>query len=98
MEFTKNVQENKDYCHDCGKELEVENGEIKGGVMAVYETEQGKVSVIKCLDCYNKNKALTNYQSCEVYSRVVGYLRPVSQWNNGKQKEFKDRKEFEPII
>lgn len=28
---------------------------------------------------------------CEVYSRVVGYIRPVSQWNEGKQEEFKDR-------
>ena len=33
-------------------------------------------------------------QPCEVYSRVVGYLRPVNQWNVGKQQEFKDRKEF----
>jgi ribonucleoside-triphosphate reductase len=33
-------------------------------------------------------------QQCEVYSRVVGYLRPVKQWNTGKQQEFKDRKEF----
>ena len=32
---------------------------------------------------------------CEVYSRVVGYLRPVSQWNRGKQQEFNDRKEFD---
>jgi len=31
---------------------------------------------------------------CEVYSRVVGYLRPVDQWNIGKQEEFKQRKEF----
>jgi anaerobic ribonucleoside-triphosphate reductase len=30
----------------------------------------------------------------EVYSRVVGYFRPVNQWNKGKQEEFKDRKEF----
>ena len=29
---------------------------------------------------------------CEVYSRVVGYLRPVSNWNPGKQQEFKERK------
>lgn len=27
----------------------------------------------------------------EVYSRVVGYLRPVSQWNDGKQQEFMER-------
>jgi len=32
---------------------------------------------------------------CEVYSRVVGYLRPVQQWNEGKAEEFKDRKNFE---
>jgi ribonucleoside-triphosphate reductase len=29
--------------------------------------------------------------ACEVYSRVVGYLRPVQQWNNGKKEEFKER-------
>jgi ribonucleoside-triphosphate reductase len=33
-------------------------------------------------------------QPCEVYSRVVGYLRPVKQWNICKQQEFKERKEF----
>jgi len=33
-------------------------------------------------------------QKCEVYSRVVGYIRPVQQWNEGKQAEFEDRKEF----
>lgn len=31
---------------------------------------------------------------CEIYSRVVGYLRPVNQWNKGKQAEFKVRKKF----
>jgi len=35
---------------------------------------------------------------CEVYSRVVGYLRPVSQWNDGKQAEFKLRETFVPAI
>lgn len=30
----------------------------------------------------------------EVYSRVVGYLRPVGQWNLGKQTEFCMRKEY----
>ncbi len=33
-------------------------------------------------------------QETEVYSRVVGYLRPVKQWNNGKQAEFDMRKTF----
>jgi ribonucleoside-triphosphate reductase len=33
-------------------------------------------------------------KNCEVYSRIVGYLRPVSQWNEGKKAEFKMRKNF----
>lgn len=33
-------------------------------------------------------------QKTEVYSRVVGYIRPVQQWHEGKQAEFEDRKEF----
>lgn len=34
-------------------------------------------------------------QKCEVYSRVVGYYRPVEQWNEGKQAEFTERKEYD---
>ncbi len=30
----------------------------------------------------------------EVYSRVVGYLRPVKSWNDGKKEEFRKRLEF----
>ena len=30
-------------------------------------------------------------QTTEVYSRIVGYLRPTDQWNPGKKAEFKDR-------
>lgn len=30
----------------------------------------------------------------EVYSRITGYYRPVKNWNNGKQQEFQDRKEY----
>ncbi len=33
-------------------------------------------------------------QPCEVYSRIVGYLRPVQQWHLGKQEEFRLRKTF----
>jgi len=33
-------------------------------------------------------------QPCEVYSRVVGYIRPVQQWHKGKRQEYGDRKEF----
>lgn len=33
---------------------------------------------------------------CEVWSRVVGYLRPTALWNDGKLSEFNDRKTFNP--
>jgi len=32
---------------------------------------------------------------CEVFSRVVGYIRPVESWNDSKQAEFKDRVTFD---
>ncbi|MEM2563784.1 MAG: ribonucleoside triphosphate reductase [Candidatus Bathyarchaeia archaeon] len=35
---------------------------------------------------------------CEVYSRVVGYLRPVDQWNDGKQSEFRIRQKFDRAV
>ncbi|MEA3485351.1 MAG: ribonucleoside triphosphate reductase [Candidatus Aerophobetes bacterium] len=44
-----------------------------------------------CPKCKKENKKTP----CEIYSRVVGYLRPVSQWNTGKQQEFKDRKTYD---
>ena len=47
-----------------------------------------------CPTCKTANKTT----DCEVYSRVVGYLRPVSQWNRGKQREFSDRKTFDMMI
>ena len=31
---------------------------------------------------------------CEIYSRVVGYHRPIQNWNKGKQEEFKERVTF----
>ena len=33
-------------------------------------------------------------ENCEVYSRVVGYLRPVDHWNEGKAEEFTRRQSF----
>ena len=34
-------------------------------------------------------------QECEVYSRVVGYLSPVSEWNKGKKEEYKQRQTYD---
>ncbi len=30
----------------------------------------------------------------EVYSRIVGYYRPVQNWNDGKKQEFQDRNTY----
>jgi hypothetical protein len=73
-------------CHDCKKELE------KGDEYVLYAVVSDKF--IKCKACYGKDPVLKNFKKAEVYSRVVGYIRPVEQWNKGKQAEFGDRKEF----
>ncbi|UCC20488.1 MAG: hypothetical protein JSV62_04140 [Promethearchaeota archaeon] len=31
---------------------------------------------------------------CEIWTRVMGYYRPISQFNLGKQKEYEDRKNY----
>ena len=36
-------------------------------------------------------------EACEVYSRVVGFLRPVEQWNNGKKAEFALREHYDAV-
>ena len=47
------------------------------------------------MDKIKKNKKGDKGRTrCEIWSRVVGYLRPVNRWNEGKAEEFKDRKPF----
>ncbi|MCU0520998.1 MAG: anaerobic ribonucleoside-triphosphate reductase [Anaerolineae bacterium] len=41
-----------------------------------------------------KSEATEVRVPCEVYSRIVGYLRPVQAWNKGKQQEFAERRTF----
>jgi len=45
----------------------------------------GKDEIAVCPIC---NKPVT------VYSRIVGYLTPISKWNPGKAQEFRERKEY----
>jgi len=47
--------------------------------------ESIKASLSRCLGC-GKPLVVT-----EVYSRVVGYIRPVQAWNLGKRQEWKER-------
>jgi anaerobic ribonucleoside-triphosphate reductase len=73
-------------CHDCGKTLK-NNEEFMSYVISGAE-------YFKCKECHQKDSVLRNFQKAEVYSRVVGYIRPVEQWNKGKKTEFTDRVTF----
>jgi len=54
-----------------------------------------------CPDCGTKLVNRCSEPGCkspvEVYSRIVGYLRPVSTWNEGKAQEFRERKEYNKL-
>ena len=89
----------KGKCHDCGIDTEVVVG-IEGDKLitsggAVYKVPPPSIRedniFIKCQACFEKTPYITNFRKCEVYSRVVGYLRPVEQYNKGKRAEFKAR-------
>ena len=43
------------------------------------------------IESRQKSKEEVRVVRAEVYSRVVGYYRPVAAWNEGKREEFKDR-------
>ncbi|MEA3502657.1 MAG: anaerobic ribonucleoside-triphosphate reductase, partial [Actinomycetota bacterium] len=91
------------FCHDCDAPVEVlcsvnKKGEviISGGAMynPIMGTPPTEHTFFKCDNCFGKDKTLRNFIPCEIFSRVVGYLRPVAQWNIGKKEEFKQRKEY----
>lgn len=94
----------KGKCHACKNNVTIKmDMDIDGRVTisggAIYYVQTGptptdKEFFFKCDDCFEKDAALRNYMPCEVYSRAIGYLRPVSQWNDGKQAEFALRSTF----
>jgi hypothetical protein len=100
MENAENVnnevytESNRAKCHDCGEEIKINEELIENGVYLNYDNNGEIINIFKCNECFEKNKALTNFQPCEVYSRVVGYIRPVQQWHKGKKQEYSERKEF----
>jgi anaerobic ribonucleoside-triphosphate reductase len=73
-------------CHDCGKSLDHNEEYMPYKV--------GNEIYVKCKACHQADPVLRNFRTTEVYSRVVGYIRPVTQWNKGKQAEFGDRVEY----
>jgi len=92
--MTNSKKRNNKLCHDCKKEIKIENNEILNGKELIYNDNGEKIAILKCNQCFDKNPSLTNFRKCEVYSRVVGYLRPIQQWNEGKKQEYKERKKY----
>jgi len=45
---------------------------------------------VNCPTCEESGETV----ECEVYSRIVGYIRPIKQWNDGKKSEFEMRNHF----
>ncbi len=88
-------------CCDCGAEVNIKaelsgmNLIIDGGAAfhppAIWNCPEEYL--FKCPVCFKAEPKF--YPKTEVYSRVVGYMRPVSQWNDGKKAEFEIRKTFD---
>lgn len=72
-------------CFDCKKKL-------KKTEEFIHYVREDK-NFFKCKKCHEE-EPLLYFQPCEVFSRVVGYIRPIQNWHPGKQAEFKDRKVF----
>jgi hypothetical protein len=93
-------------CHNCGMPVNIVithrfnegDFEVKGNGAVYGINIDAETFALKCETCYERDKALRNYRDCEVYSRVCGYLRPVKQWNGGKQSEFRDRSKFDSVL
>jgi hypothetical protein len=89
----KDVIEFSGKCHDCGCSVNLKSEKQSGGLKieggALYEAGDGMF--FKCDSCFKAQNTLKNHRECEVYSRIVGYLRPISQWNSGKLAEFERR-------
>jgi len=100
------LEENGDYnltgtCNDCNKKILIsidrtKDGQIKISGGAIYKPEESlgynTKYIYKCDECYNQDKIL--HQRTEVYTRVVGYLRPIKQFNPGKIAEFELRENY----
>lgn len=81
-------------CIDCKKEIKLELERtsetvliVKNGIIA--RKKSTNEVMCKCDSCFTNSGVFGG--DTEVYSRVVGYLRPVASWNGAKQSEFSMR-------
>lgn len=82
-------------CQKCAKEVNViyfESGDTEGtGGIVKGEDER---PLFKCSECLEKDNGKISPTHTEVFSRVCGYLRPVSGYNPGKKAERAMRTNF----
>jgi hypothetical protein len=84
-------------CHDCKVPVEIAvDIQPDGQVVSTgpFWWVEGVGGFSKCPECFENEPRLTEYQPCEVFSRVCGYLRPVKQFNLGKKAEKEYRQDF----
>ena len=55
------------------------------------------MAVMENIDCSIRLKD-EERQRCEVWTRVMGYIRPISEFNKGKKSEHNERKHFEESV
>lgn len=85
-------------CHDCAAPVAVavalsdDGFAIAGGAVYRYPFDKSKYAV-KCDACHAKQPVLA--PEIEVYDRVVGYFRPVKNFNDGQRAQQAARKRFD---
>ncbi len=94
----REAKEGKAECFDCHTSIKVNEEEVENGSLLVYEDNGREIFAFKCDECLKKSEELSEYKECEVYSRIVGYIRPVKQWNKGKMREYEERKEYDKVL
>ena len=75
-----------------GKVITSLNKECVDGGLEHKDCEEVDYDGDKLVVCHKCKQTLG--RKCEIYSRVVGYLRPIDGWNKGKKEEFNIRKTY----
>ena len=79
-------------CPKCGFVFEADTVSIEESDKMTLEERRASLQN-RSVTCPGCKKRFCG-QECQVWSRVVGYHRPIKNWNKGKQSEFKNRKAY----
>jgi anaerobic ribonucleoside-triphosphate reductase len=98
--FTENETDSLSWegiCHDCKQPITVDADQFEEDINisngAIYDTQDDGI-FLKCPECFEKDHTLRNFRKTQIYSRCVGYLTPIANWNKGKISEFALRTPF----